>query len=92
MEEQTFSRKIWEHLLSSGGYSIGQFSVTVNDDQVRVYHYRTRNVARFPKEDSYEEMEKLCRERGYDLPYLLKNYYPKSFRSLKEYRNKSGHA
>ena len=92
MKEQTFPQRIWEHLLSSGGYSIGQFSVTVNDDQVRVYHYRTKKVERFPKEDSYQEMQKLCRKRGYDLPYLLKNYYPKSFRSLKEYRDKSGHA
>jgi len=82
MEEKLSTRKIWEHLLSSGGYSIGYFSVTVNGDQVRVYHYRTQNVEYFHIDDSYEEMQRLYRERGYDLSSLLNHYYPKSFRSL----------
>lgn len=86
MGEGLTSRKVWEHLLSSGGYSIGFFSITLEGDEVRVFHYRTKQVSYFDKDKSYEEMQKLCKERGYDLPYLLKNYYPKSFRSLRDYK------
>ncbi len=86
MEERLSTRRVWDHLLSSGGYSIGLFSITVEGEKVRVFHYRTKQVVYFDKKKSYEEMQKLCIERGYDLPYLLKNYYPKSFRSLRGYR------
>lgn len=86
MEERLSSRRVWEHLLSSGGYSIGLFSITVEGEKVRVFHYRTKKIAYFDKDQSYEEMQKLCKERGYDLPFLLNNYYPKSFRSLRGYK------
>lgn len=79
MEEEPSSRAIWDHLLSSGGYSIGYFSITLQESTVRVYHYRTRAVTYFPKEQSFAGMERLCRERGYDLTYLLQNYYPKTY-------------
>lgn len=91
MDNEIVPQKVWEHLLSSGGYSIGFFSVTVMDNHVRVFHYRTKKVHHFPKENSYEEMEKLCQQRGYDLPYLLNNYYPKSFRSLRTFRENFVH-
>lgn len=85
MDEESMARKTWEHLLATGGYSIGLFSVTVEDDLVRIYHYRTQEVHHFRKEDSYRGMQELCEERGYDLPLLLKFYYPKSFRTLTNY-------
>lgn len=69
----------WKHLLHSGGYSIGFFTITIENGAVRVYHSRTRHVEHFTVENSFEGMERLCKERGYDLEYLLKNYVPKSF-------------
>ncbi len=82
MNHKSIIRKRWEHLLASGGYSIGQFSVTVQDAVVRVYHYRTKQVHFFPREHSFDGMEQLCQEQGYDLSFLLNNYYPKSIHSL----------
>lgn len=73
-----------EHLLASGGYSIGQFSITVEGDIVRIYHYRTKQVHFFPRELSFEAMEQLCKARGYDLSYLLNNYYPKSIHPVEK--------
>jgi len=81
MTEQT-ARKIWDHLLMSGGYSIGYFSVNVGDESIRVFHFRTREVRTYPKESSYEQMDQFCQEHGYKLTDLLDRYYPKSFRSL----------
>jgi len=79
MDDDPSPEVLWNHLLRSGGYSIGYFSITLSEDQVRVYHYRTGEVTRFPKDDSFVEMERLCQERGYDLSYLLQNYYPKTY-------------
>jgi len=78
------TKQRWEHLLASGGYSIGQFSVTVQGDIVRIYHYRTKQVHFFPRELSFEGMEQLCKERGYDLSFLLNNYYPKSIHPVEK--------
>jgi len=83
MENHLESRRIWNHLLSSGGYSIGYFSVTVAKDHIRVFHYRSKEVTYLAKEQSFEEMNRLCRKRGYELSTLLNHYYPKSFRSLR---------
>ncbi len=79
MTKKNSPRMKWNQMLLSGGYSIGYFTVTVENETVRVYHSRTRHVAHFTIEDSYEGMERLCKERGYNLDYLLKNYIPKSF-------------
>lgn len=79
MDDDPSPEVIWNHLLRSGGYSIGYFSVTLSESKVRVYHYRTGEVTYFPKENSYSEMQRLCQERGYDLSYLLQNYYPKTY-------------
>jgi len=79
MSEKYSPRMKWEQMLLSGGYSIGYFTVTVEHETVRVYHSRTHHVAHFTIENSYEGMERLCKERGYNLEYLLKNYVPKSF-------------
>jgi len=86
MDKQPSSQQIWRHLLDSGGYSIGQFSISLEDDQVRVFHYGTKKVKYLDRDTSFEDMKKLCKARGYSLSYLLKNYYPKSFRSLTNYR------
>lgn len=76
------ARKIWDQLLKYGGYSIGYFSVTVDEDCARVFHYRTKEICRCPREKSYDAMEIVCNKRGYSLPDLLTHFYPKSFRSL----------
>jgi len=79
------ARERWETLLASGGYSIGYFSVIIQGDRVRIYHYKTRTIAYFRREDSFEGMQELCAQRGYDLPYLLDHYYPKSMEPLSNY-------
>ncbi len=82
MKEEPSPEVIWQHLLLSGGYSIGYFSVTVEHDEVRVYHSRTQKVTYFSINESFKGMERLCNERGYDLAYLLGNYYPKSYHAV----------
>jgi len=82
MDNESMARKTWENLLSTGGYSIGYFSVTVEDDKVRVFHSRTKEVTYLDRENAYEGMERLCERRGYNLEHLLKYYHPKSFRSV----------
>ncbi len=86
MDEHPSSQQIWRHLLDSGGYSIGQYSISLEGNKVRVFHYGTKQVAYLDRKTSYDEMRELCKARGYSLAYLLKNYYPKSFRSLKDFR------
>ncbi|HKJ66717.1 MAG TPA: hypothetical protein VKA68_02075 [bacterium] len=82
MKENPSPKAIWQHLLLTGEYSIGYFSVTADREKVRIYHYRTRKVTYLNLDESFEGMEQLCRERGYDLAYLLRNYAPKSFHSV----------
>jgi len=85
LSTNTLARERWERLLASGGYSIGYFSVTIQGDRVRIYHYKTRTIAYFPREKSFDGMQELCAQRGYDLPYLLAHYYPKSMEPLGMY-------
>ena len=84
MKDQTPLRDIWEDLLASGGYSLGFFSITLEKTRVRIYHYRTRETSYFEKDESFEGMQQLCRERGYSLEDLLKRHYPKTFRIFNE--------
>lgn len=86
MEDENQTRQSWESLHRSGGYSIGQFSVTVQGETLRVYHYRSRKVSFFPMETSSKSIKELCCEYGYELSDLLKYYYPKSIHSLDSYR------
>lgn len=78
------ARERWETLLASGGYSIGYFSVVIQGDRVRIYHYKTRTISYFRRKDSFDGMQELCTQRGYDLPYLLEHYYPKSIEPLSD--------
>ena len=80
--QQTTSKDIWDQLLESGGYSIGYFAIPTNGDRVRVYNYRSKHLAYFNKETSFQGMQSLCHHLGYDFPDLLKRHTPKSFRSL----------
>ncbi|MCF7805853.1 MAG: hypothetical protein K9N46_15995 [Candidatus Marinimicrobia bacterium] len=78
------TKAIWEHLLDSGGYSIGYFSITIEGDRVRVYHYRTKQVVFLHRRGSYDGMQRLCKSLGYNFEDLLSRHYPKSFRSLQK--------
>ena len=79
---QHTANKIWDQLLESGGYSIGYFAISTDGDRVRVYNYRSKHLAYFEKSNSFQEMQSLCNNLGYDFPDLLQRHTPKSFRSL----------
>ncbi len=69
----------WNALLKTHAFSIGQFVVTNHEDNVRVYHMRTEEVCHCPPHESFREIQRLCRERGYDFRDLLNRFEPKTF-------------
>lgn len=75
-------KRYWQLLLEAGAFSIGPFVVSARREYVRVYHMRTRDICYCSLEASFNEMRRLCRERGYTLGFLLTRYSPKSFQSF----------
>ena len=79
-----YDKQYWYNLLLYGRFSLGPFVISLNEDIVRIFHSRTDQTYRFPRDESYEKMRDLCRLLHYDMRYLLKNYKPKSYQYLAE--------
>ena len=74
----------WHSLLLYKRFSIGPFVVSLTNDTVRVFHSRKNQTYRFPKKESFERMQDLCRVYHYDIHYLLQSCKPKSVQYLAE--------
>lgn len=79
MDAHISPKSAWEHLLALGEFSIGQFVVSTHDGDVRVYHSKTYQVCHCPQSESYQELQRLCEERGYSFQDLLMWFVPNTY-------------
>ncbi|HKJ67322.1 MAG TPA: hypothetical protein VKA68_05155 [bacterium] len=84
MNASTFEKALWNSLIASGEFSLGQFVVSVHEQTVRVFHSRSRTITHLNKDSSFTEMSELCRRYGYTLTYLLRSTQPKTYHILQE--------